>query len=85
MDRLDGQSSLFGISLAGATASLPVLVVAQVGDSHLRAVEVSNLGRNRDPRRVDGVRRPGLFTLIAVIPLSSSYLAHVVGRRMAPA
>ena len=26
-------SALFGVSLAGATASLPVLVVAQVGDS----------------------------------------------------
>ncbi|MBI3213009.1 MAG: MFS transporter [Mycobacterium sp.] len=83
-------SALFGVSLAGATASLPVLVVAQVGDS------ASGLAKFRISAGVGilvgsvgcavlgtqiGIAE--LFALIAVVLLGSAQLAHLVGRRMA--
>jgi len=85
-------SVLFGISLAGATASLPVLVVAQVGNS------TAGLAKFRISAGIGvlagtfgcavlgtqiGVSR--LFVLIAIVLLSSMLLARFVGRRMAAA
>lgn len=85
-------SLLFGISLAGATASLPVLVVAQVGNSS------AGLAKFRISAGIGvlagtcgcavlgaqiGVAR--LFVLIALVLLSSVLLARFVGRRMASA
>jgi hypothetical protein len=85
-------SGLFGISLAGATASLPVLVVAQVGNS------TAGLAKFRISAGIGvlagtfgcavlgtqiGVAR--LFILIAILLLGSVQLARFVGRRMATA
>lgn len=85
-------SALFGISLAGATASLPVLVVAQVGDSS------AGLAKFRISAGIGilcgsvgcavlatetGIAE--LFAVIAVALLGSAGLAHFVGRRMATA
>lgn len=85
-------STLFGISLAGATASLPVLVVAQVGDSTsgLAKFRISAgigilIGSAGCAVLANGIGITGLFWLIAGTLLGSSYLAHVVGRRMTPA
>jgi MFS family permease len=84
-------SALFGVSLAGATVSLPVLVVAQVGESSaglakfrisagigmlVGSVGCAILGAQA------GVAV--LFGLIAVVLLASAQLARVVGRRLAP-
>ncbi|MFI6928839.1 MFS transporter [Streptomyces sp. NPDC050287] len=83
-------SVLFGVSLAGATASLPVLVVAQVGDSSagLAKFRISaGIGvlAGTVGCAVLGMRigMAGLFGLIAVVLLASVRLAHHVGRRTA--
>jgi MFS family permease len=83
-------SALFGISLAGATASLPVMVVAQVGESS------AGLAKFRISAGIGllagmvgcAVLEPQigisvLFALIAIVLLGSARLAHIVGRRMA--
>jgi predicted MFS family arabinose efflux permease len=85
-------SVLFGISLAGATASLPVLVVAQVGDS------LTGLAKFRISAGIGilagtfgcavlgtQIGIAALFALIAIILLGSVQLARFVGRRMATA
>ena len=82
-------SALFGVSLAGATASLPVLVVAQVGESS------AGLAKFRISAGIGilagsvGCAVLGteigigpLFALIAVVLMGSAALAHFVGRRM---
>ncbi len=84
-------SALFGVSLAGATVSLPVLVVAQVGESSaglakfrisagigmlVGSVGCAVLGAQA------GVAV--LFGLIAAVLLASAQLARVVGRRLTP-
>ncbi|WP_167102876.1 MFS transporter [Mycobacterium sp. DL592] len=85
-------SALFGIGLAGATASLPVLVVTQVGDSTsgLAKFRISAgigilVGSAGSAVLANGIGIAWLFALIAIILLGSSYLAHAVGRRMTPA
>jgi predicted MFS family arabinose efflux permease len=83
-------SALFGVSLAGATASLPVMVVAQVGESS------AGLAKFRISAGIGllagmvgcAVLEPqigiaALFALIAILLLGSARLAHIVGRRMA--
>jgi hypothetical protein len=83
-------SALFGVSLAGATASLPVMVVAQVGESS------AGLAKFRISAGIGllagmvgcAVLEPQigisvLFALIAIVLLGSARLAHIVGRRMA--
>jgi hypothetical protein len=83
-------SGLFGVSLAGATASLPVLVVAQVGESS------SGLAKFRISAGIGllagsvgcavlgaEIGIAALFALIAVVLLGSAQLTHYVGRRMA--
>jgi predicted MFS family arabinose efflux permease len=84
-------SALFGVSLAGATASLPVLVVTQVGESSagLAKFRISagiGLLAGSVGCAVIGaqVGIAALFGLIAVVLLASAQLARVVGRRMAP-
>ena len=84
-------SALFGVTLAGATVSLPVLVVAQVGDSSAGLAKfrisagigmlVGSVGC-----AVLGAQAgiAVLFGLIAVVLLASAQLARVVGRRLAP-
>ena len=85
-------SLLFGVSLAGATASLPVLVVAQVGDS------AAGLAKFRVSAGVGilagsfgcsvlgvAIGPAALFFLIALALLGSLQLACFVGRRMATA
>jgi hypothetical protein len=83
-------SGLFGVSLAGATASLPVLVVAQVGESSagLAKFRISagiGLLAGSVGCGVLGTQFgiAALFGLIAVVLLGSAQLAHVVGRRTA--
>jgi hypothetical protein len=84
-------SALFGVSLAGATATLPVLIVAQVGESS------AGLARFRISAGIGllagsvgcavlgaQVGIAALFGLIAVVLLASAQLARVVGRQMAP-
>ncbi|WP_284228675.1 MFS transporter [Mycobacterium antarcticum] len=84
-------SALFGVSLAGATVSLPVLVVAQVGDSS------AGLAKFRISAGIGllvgmvGCAVLGaqlgmgvLFAVVAVVLLACAQLARVVGRRMAP-
>ncbi len=76
-------SALFGVSLAGATASLPVLVVAQVGESSaglakfrisagigilIGSVGCAVLGTQ--------IGIAALFALIAIVLLGSVQLAH---------
>lgn len=83
-------SALFGVSLAGATASLPVLVVAQVGESSAGLAKfriaagigilVGSVGCAVLATQV-GIA--ALFALIAIVLLGSAQLAHVVGHRMA--
>jgi MFS family permease len=83
-------SALFGMCLAGATASLPVMVVAQVGDS------TAGLAKFRISAGIGllagmvgcAVLEPqigvaALFVLIAGALLGSARLAHIVGRRTA--
>jgi MFS family permease len=85
-------SVVFGVSLAGATASLPVLVVTQVGDSS------AGLAKFRISAGIGifsgsfGCAELGtqigiapLFALIAVVLLGNVQLARVVGRRAATA
>lgn len=83
-------SALFGVSLAGATASLPVLVVAQVGESSagLAKFRISAgigilVGSVGCAVLATQVGIAALFALIAIVLLGSAQLAHVVGRRMA--
>jgi MFS family permease len=82
-------SSLFGISLAGATASLPVLVVAQVSESSagLAKFRISAgigmlAGSVGCAVLATRISMAALFVLIAVILLCSAQLARVVGKRM---
>jgi MFS family permease len=83
-------SALFGVSLAGATASLPVIVVAHVGESS------AGLARFRISAGIGllagmvgcavlepQIGIPALFALIAILLLGSARLAHIVGRRLA--
>jgi predicted MFS family arabinose efflux permease len=85
-------SLLFGVSLAGATASLPVLVVAQVGES------AAGLAKFRISAGVGilagsfgcavlgtQIGTAALFFLIALVLLASLQLARFVGRRMVTA
>jgi MFS family permease len=83
-------SALFGVSLAGATASLPVLVVSQVGDSSagLAKFRISAgigimVGSVGCAVLASQIGIAALFALIAVVLLGSAQLAHIVGRRMA--
>ncbi len=82
-------STLFGISLAGATASLPVLVVAQVSESSagLAKFRISAgigmlAGSVGCAVLATRISMAALFMLIAVILLCSAQLARFVGRRM---
>jgi MFS family permease len=82
-------SALFGVSLAGATASLPVLVVAQVGESSagLAKFRISAgigilIGSVGCAVLATQIGIAALFALIAIVLLGSAQLAHVVGRRM---
>jgi hypothetical protein len=83
-------SGLFGVSLAGATASLPVLVVAQVGESSagLAKFRISAgigilIGSVGCAVLATQVGVAALFALIAVVLLGSAQLARFVGRHMA--
>ena len=85
-------SALFGISLAGATASLPVLVVGQVGDSSagLAKFRISAgigilCGSVGCAVLATEIGIAELFAVIAVALLGGAGLAHFVGRRMATA
>ena len=85
-------SVLFGVSLAGATASLPVLVVAQVGDSSagLAKFRISagiGILAGTVGCAVLGTQIgiAALFALVAIVLLGSMQLAQFVGRRMASA
>jgi MFS family permease len=85
-------SALFGVSLAGATAGLPVLVVSQVGDSSagLAKFRISAgigilAGSVGCAVLASQIGIAALFVLIAVVLLGSARLAHVVGRRIAAA
>ncbi len=82
-------SVLLGVSLAGATASLPVLVVAQVGDSS------AGLAKFRISAGIGVLAgtvgcavlgtltgMAALFWLIAIVLLGSVQLTHFVGRRV---
>jgi predicted MFS family arabinose efflux permease len=82
-------SALFGVCLAGATASLPVLVVAQVGESSagLAKFRISAgigilIGSVGCAVLATQIGIAALFALIAIVLLGSAQLAHVVGRRM---
>lgn len=83
-------AALFGISLAGATASLPVIVVAQVGES------AAGLARFRVSAGIGQLAGmvgcavlgtqigiSALFVVIAVILLGCAQLAHLMARRVA--
>jgi MFS family permease len=85
-------SALFGVSLAGATASLPVLVVSQVGDSSAGLAKfrisagIGILGGSVGCAVLGteiGIEEA--FAVIAVALLGSVGLAHFVGRRLAAA
>jgi predicted MFS family arabinose efflux permease len=85
-------SGLFGVTLAGATASLPVLVVAQVGESSAGLAKfrisagIGILGGSVGCAVLGTqIGIAALFALIAVVLLGSAHLAHFVGRRMAAA
>lgn len=80
-------STLFGISLAGATASLPVLIVAQVSESSagLAKFRISAgigmlAGSVGCAVLATRISMAALFVLIAVILLCSAHLARFVGR-----
>jgi predicted MFS family arabinose efflux permease len=83
-------SALFGVSLAGATASLPVMVVAQVGESSAGLAKfrisagIGMLAGSVGCAVLEAqIGIAALFALIAIVLLGSAQLAHVVGRRMA--
>jgi predicted MFS family arabinose efflux permease len=83
-------SALFGVSLAGATASLPVMVVAQVGESSagLAKFRISAgigllAGSVGCAVLETQIGIAALFALIAIVLLGSAQLARVVGRRAA--
>ncbi|MGX9787636.1 MFS transporter [Mycobacterium sp. MMS18-G62] len=83
-------SALFGVSLAGATASLPVMVVAQVGESSAGLAKfrisagIGLLAGTVGCAVLEAqVGIAALFAVIAIILLVSAQLAHVVGRRRA--
>jgi predicted MFS family arabinose efflux permease len=82
-------SALFGVSLAGATASLPVMVVAQVGESSAGLAKfrisagIGMLAGSVGCAVLEAqIGIAALFALIAMVLLGSAQLAHVVGRRM---
>jgi MFS family permease len=83
-------AALFGISLAGATASLPVIVVGQVGNS------AAGLARFRVSAGIGQlvgmvgcavlgtqIGITALFAVIAVLLLGSAQLAYLMARRVA--
>jgi len=81
---------MFGVSLAGATASLPVMVVTQVGDSSagLAKFRISAgigilIGSVGCAVLATQIGIAALFALIAIVLLGSAQLAYIVGRRMA--
>jgi len=83
-------SALFGVSLAGATASLPVMVVAQVGESSAGLAKfrisagIGLLAGSFGCAVLEAqIGIAALFALIAIVLLGSAQLAHIVGRRMA--
>jgi MFS family permease len=83
-------SALFGVSLAGATASLPVMVVAQVGDSSAGLAKfrisagIGMLAGSVGCAVLEAqIGIAALFALIAIVLLGSAQLAHIVGRRLA--
>jgi predicted MFS family arabinose efflux permease len=83
-------SALFGVCLAGATASLPVMVVAQVGESSAGLAKfrisagIGLLAGSVGCAVLEAqIGIAALFALIAIILLGSAQLARVVGRRMA--
>jgi len=83
-------SAVFGISLAGATAGLPVLIVAQVGESSagLAKFRVSAgigqlAGMVGCAVLAAQVGIATLFVLIAFVLLASTQLARSVAHRMA--
>jgi hypothetical protein len=83
-------SALFGVSLAGATASLPVMVVAQVGESSAGLAKfrisagIGMLAGSVGCAVLEAqIGIAALFALIAMVLLGSAQLAHVVGRRTA--
>ena len=85
-------SALFGVCLAGATASLPVLVVAQVGESSagLAKFRISagiGILAGTVGCAVLGTQIgvAALFALVAIVLFGSMQLARLVGRRMASA
>ncbi|AGB25391.1 arabinose efflux permease family protein [Mycobacterium sp. JS623] len=82
-------SALFGVSLAGATASLPVMVVAQVGESSAGLAKfrisagIGLLAGSVGCAVLEAqIGIAALFALIAIVLLGSARLAHVVGRRL---
>jgi MFS family permease len=82
-------SALFGVSLAGATASLPVMVVTQVGESSAGLAKfrisagIGMLAGSVGCAVLEAqIGIAALFALIAFVLLGSAQLAHVVGRRM---
>ncbi|MGE2715748.1 MFS transporter [Mycolicibacterium litorale] len=83
-----GMSALFGVTLAGATAALPVMVVDQVGESSagLAKFRISagiGLLAGSVGCAVVGAQLgvAALFTATAVVLLACAYLAHLVGAR----
>jgi predicted MFS family arabinose efflux permease len=83
-------SAVFGVSLAGATSSLPVMVVAQVGESSAGLAKfrisagIGLLAGSVGCAVLEAqIGIAALFALIAIVLLGSARLAHVVGRRMA--
>jgi hypothetical protein len=82
-------SALFGVSLAGATASLPVMVVTQVGESSAGLAKfrisagIGMLAGSVGCAVLEAqIGIAALFALIAIVLLGSAQLAHIVGRRM---
>jgi hypothetical protein len=83
-------SAFFGVSLAGATASLPVMVVAHVGESSAGLAKfrisagIGLLAGSVGCAVLESqIGIAALFALIAIVLLGSAQLAHIVGRRMA--
>lgn len=80
-------SALFGVTLAGATAALPVLVVGRVGESAAGLAKfrisagigllVGSVGCAVVGAQLGAA---ALFTATAVVLLGCAYLAHLVGR-----
>jgi Major Facilitator Superfamily len=85
-------SAIFGVSLAGATASLPVVVVAQVGESSAGLAKFRVSAGVGQLTGMVGCALLGtqigisaLFVVIAMALLGSAQLAFVARRRVAPA